>query len=636
MPTATREQWIARYQRAVEEGDDETAEKIANALGMQPQTASPVEAATLGLGQGLTMGFRDEAAAGLSSMLSSLMMDPESRKALERAGVGTDYGSALTRQRRLDKRASGSPFYTGGEIAGALAMPGGSLGLMTRGASPLARVVSGAASGGAQGALAGAGYSEREGADRLGDAVLPGVAGAVGAPLVSAVAPRVVGAIPRAFQAATDTPMGRAERMIGRELVGEGMPSGQAVRSALSDLGPEGMLVDIAPGAGSQAMQRAGGAELADALIDRQAGAPARARGILSEATGADPAAYAPRRAQLEGLVGEAGAAFDELKALPVPRGAFDEILNLDTSLIRSSVRDAREAFLEETGRAVDLDADVIPLGFIQKLKEELDAVGQSVPGGPGSGVSGAAAGRAKKLSRRLRELADEGVEGYGPTRDRYAQLMGQLEALGQQRGVRGGRELFQTTDPRALDEISERVQQMDPETLADFRLGAAQSADDLIARRATATGDVGNIFRPDVEGGVANRALDIAATSPEAAARARGALSAESAMQSTASGLGRFTNSRTGVMAADVARGSDATLFGILSEQLFPSGLTRETAENMRELLARGDLDVQQLQRMIDKGVQSGLIEASPEAVEAWFRVATGTGRGILGASEE
>lgn len=634
MADGTREQWEARYFRAIQDGDEEAAEKIRDALGYRPEppaSVGGVPAPLMGLAQGAMAGWRDEASAALSSGLQRALI-PEDQQQY----VDTSYEAALGRQRGMQRLAAENPLYGASEFAGGFMTPGGGLGFAARGVSPLMRLARGGASGAAQGAAAGAGYSEGVGEGRLGDAGMGAAFGGVASPLVSAVAPRGVQAGRQVFDAFTDSPMRRAERQIGMELSGEGFTRGDDVAEAIAQLGPAGILADVAPGAASQAIQRAGGGGLTGLLESRQAGAPGRVRGILADAMGADPAAYGARTQALRGELGMAGEAYEELRNLPVPRGTFDPVLTIDSSMVRRAVRNATDAMAEE-GTPVNLEADVLPLGFVDALKREFDAIAQAPVGGPGSGVTGAEAGRARALAKKLRDLADEGVESYQPTRERYAELLGRMEALGELfPPTRGGRQLFQTTDPVRLGEIEERVAGMTPEQLSDFRLGAAQSADDLIARRATPTGDVANIFRPDVGEGVAQRALDIAAESPESAQRARQALQGESQMSETFRGLGRMTQSRTAPMGADMARAQDTTVTGIVREALLPGGLTRETAENMRELLARGDLDVEQLRRMVNDGVRSGILEASPEEIERWFRIATGAQRGATGILAE
>ncbi len=630
MAEGSRKQWEERYFKAVREGDDEAAEQIVGALGYRPEppeSAGGVPAPLLGFGSGALLGWRDEASAALSSALQRALIPEEQQQYADMS-----YEAALGRQRQMQAEAAENPLYTAGEVVGSFATPGG-FGFAARGVSPLMRLARGAASGGAQGGVAAAGYSEGMGEGRLGDAATGAGVGAVLAPVASAALPRVGQAGTQLWQALTDSPTRRAERMIGRELAGEGFNRGDEVYDAIREIGPYGILADVAPGAASQSVQRAGGGELTDLLETRQAGAPGRVRGILADAMGAPPEAYGTRAQALRDDIGLAGQAYEQLRFLPVPRETFDPILTMDSAMVRRAVKDARDAMAEQ-GTPIDLESDLVPLGFVDALKREFDGIAEG-PMGPGSGITGAQAGRARDLARQLRTLADEGVEGYAPTRQRYGEIMGRLEALGEQYPpTRGGRQLFQTTDPVRLGEIEDRVAGMSADELSDFRTGASQSAADLISRRATATGDVANIFRPDVEGGVAQRALDIAAQSPEAAQRARQALQGESQMSETYRSLGRMTQSRTATLEADMARAGDATVLGTIREALFPAGLTRETAEEMRALLARGDIDVQQLRRMVDQGVRAGVLEATPEQIERWFSIATRAqraGTGVL-----
>jgi hypothetical protein len=288
---------------------------------------------------------------------------------------------------------------------------------------------------------------------------------------------------------------------------------------------------------------------------------------------------------------------------------------------------------LGEVSASFSLDDEFIPLGFLDDLKQSLDAVGQG-PAGVGSGLKGSAAGAARRMARQLRGMVDDALDSpvspygagvdYAGTRQAYQAGLQRLEAMGAQKGTPGGRQLFQTTKPAALDEIEEGLSGLSDDALSDFRVGAAKSAEDLLANRATRTGDVGNIFRPDVEGGRMARALDIAATSPEAAVGARQALEAESAMQGTFSRLTQGSKTQPNIAAT--ARG--ATLYSQISDILMPAGLTQETAESMRTLLARDQITISELERIVNRGIRSGVLDVTPEQAARWLRGLTGAQR--------
>lgn len=634
MAQKTVEEWEEDYFRSIENRDTERAEKISNSLGYVPElgSAETLQAVGQGLGQGMFFGFADELAAGASAGLSNLLRSDEETSNLQAAGIDPTYKGARSRIRAKDRRLQESPLYTAAELGGSLAAPGGLFAKAGKAASPLGRVALGALEGGVQGAVAGAGYSEAE--DSIGDAALGGGVGALAGSTLPFVLPRVARAGGELLEKVTATPASRAEARVGEELIGAGMDTGADVAARMGELGPEAVLADVAPGAATQAISRAGAGNLVEDLAERQRGAPRRALAAIEGAVGERASSYGSRAQALVDDAVAAGNDYDALQLLPVSRETFSNFLDGDSPTINSAVNDALDSWRTKVAlgeaQPFDIDDEFIPLGFIDELKKSFDALG-SGPMGVGTGPKGAAAGAARRASRQLRSAADDAVDEYGPVREQYRGIMQRLGALGEQKGERGGRQLFQTTSPAALDELGEGVLGMSGDALSDFRVGAAKSAEDLLAQRATKSGDVGNIFRPEVEGGRMSRALDIAATSPEAAAGARAALESESAFHQTMSQLSG--GSQTQPRQAAVARGGVANM---IADQLFPAGLTRDTAEAMRDLVGRGQISISDLERMIERGRRAGVLEVSPETVSGWLRLVSGGTRTAMANQEE
>jgi hypothetical protein len=361
--------------------------------------------------------------------------------------------------------------------------------------------------------------------------------------------------------------------------------------------------------------------------------------GILEDATGAKVANYDERLATLTSQLSRAGQDYNALARVEIPRELVDDILEIESPLVQRAVSGARSAMNESQVSFVE-DAYSVPLQYLDFVKRELDAIAQAAKGGPGSGVNGAEGQRAAKLAAQLRTRMDEIAPEYARVRDNYAELAGSVDAMGASASNSatnpGGRQAMKVSNPALLDDVAAKVDDMSPQQRADFRLGAAMGADDVLAQRATRDGDVANVFRPDVPESVGNRVLDLASETPASAQAAREALSAESQMNETYRMLSRGTNSRTGVLDADANRALRNSPKEMLINAIMPNGLTLETAEAMRSMLMRGDITEQEMRRMVDRGLKNGLFEATPEAVNGWFRVALAGTRAAQGVLSE
>lgn len=606
----------ALYVQYIRAGNKQAAKTISDSLGYVPQMdVGVVEAFGRGAGQGLTFGFQDEMSAALSAGAQSLFND---------ANYDDAYAASLDRIRGDNRMAAENPGYLPGEIAGSIISPVGAVGMGAKGASAAGRLLRGAGGGATQGALAGVGYSERQGTERLNDAGMPAAVGAATGAIVPAVAPRAVEGVRQLWDVATTGAERRAERIIGREMAG--ISSAKEGMDALRELGPAGMLVDLAPGAGVQAMARAGDAGLGGAVSARQAAAPSRARGILEQATGAKAASYDKSAEAITRKASLAGEGYDAIRRQEIPRELVDDILEINSPLVKSAMRNAQAAMAEE-GIPVRLnDAYSVPLAFLDHMKRHLDSVA-AMGAGPGSGVTGSQARRAARLAEELRDKIDDIVPEYAQTRGAYAEAMGELEALGASASNNtrnpGGRQIFNVTDPAMLDATADRVANMTPAEAANFRLGAAQGADDLMARRAKQNTNFGALINADVEDSVRSRVLDLIVPDSAAAAQARSALAAERQMFDTYARLSPNIGSKTQPNSSAVQRGQQTTVLSMLKEVLFPDGLTLETAEAMQVLLQRGDITEKQMKRIVENSARQGLLEVTPGQMEFWYRAA-------------
>ena len=637
MARVSRQEAEALYFQHISSGNEQAAKAVSDSLGYIPK--APVgnfEAGFRGFGQGGTFGYQDEMSAALSAGAQSLFND---------ANYDDAYAASLKRLREKNRLAAENPFYTAGEIAGAVAVPLGAGSLAginagLKGASAAGRALRAGVAGAGQGALAATGYSERQDIERLNDAGIPAaVGGALGAGLPM-VGPRLLDGFGRLANAAFDTPTRAAERAIGREMgsyntVGE-------VRGALDELGPEGMLADLAPGAGVQAVSKAGdnipGGSLPDALARRQAGAPERARGIIEDATGAKIDDYAGRVEELQKRATQAGKGYNAIRRLEIPRELVDDILMTDSPLVRSAKRNAQAAMAEE-GIAVRLDdAYSVPLAFLDEMKRHLDSVA-AMGAGPGSGVTGSQARRAARLAEELRDKIDDIVPEYAQTRGAYAEVMGELEALGASASNSmknpGGRQVFRIGEPGVLDDLAGRVDDMTPAEFENFRLGAAQGADARIAQRARPQSSVSTIFNADVDDSLGSRVIDLITPNSTSAKRARQALEAERQMHDTFTRVTPNVGAKTQGNIAANTRG-DLSVMSMVKDAVLPGGLTRETAQAMQALLQRGDLSEKQLRRIVKESARMGLLEANPEQMELWLKAATATTRVGVGLMEE
>lgn len=158
---------------ALQRGDLELAEQIAAKLEAgDPEQINDVLSTVRGASQGAGFGFADELGAGLSTLL----VDPIASMVAGEdvggvsgirdyfSGFGERYSRNLQEQRDFDEqaRAEDPYLYTGGEIAGGFAVPGGATAKAVQGMGKLRGGLRAAGMGAGMGAVAGYGYSEAD------------------------------------------------------------------------------------------------------------------------------------------------------------------------------------------------------------------------------------------------------------------------------------------------------------------------------------------------------------------------------------------------------------------------------------------------------------------------------------------
>lgn len=403
----------------------------------------------------ILMGGAKRAAAGISSLID-----------------GESYGDNLKQAQNITQAAQEAhPYVTAGaNVAGAVA---GTAPLVAAaptafGAGSGGLLMRSLASGGSGAALGGADAAVRSGGDP--DAIKLGVALGGGTGVVGPVAGKAIGAGAQkiwnaitnksAAAAAGTTP--RAVKSLAELVDREGLDAA-GLRTALSDLGPQGMVMDVGPGlqgraGGIAATPGEGQAIVRDALGARQTGANARIRETVEEALGPN---VVPSRV-------EAGIHEGQQRVGNLYRDAFAEAQPFDATTITDdidqSIRrlrgDAQRRLVQvrqmlnvhgtdqvtnnpqtlfETRQAIDgmltAEADPKVIGTLSETRQMMDdALRQSVP-------------RIKEIDAQYAELArqrealgtGQAVLDHGRTAPRPPELAAMFENGVQPQGMQVG-----------------------------------------------------------------------------------------------------------------------------------------------------------------------------------------------------
>lgn len=518
MATKTRGEWLQELETATEAGNYDRAEKIATALGVEferpgsdavqvapPSIGSNVMDTVRGLGQGVTFNWGDELGGAAAAGINSLLLSDEEKASLERSGVDYGYEGARDRERdRLEASRLSSPYlYGAGEFAGGAAVPGvgafkGAQAL-TRGLDRLRPAGALALTGGAAGAVTGAGVSEE---DTLGgvatDAAIGGGIGALAAPILGGVISKVGewgGAVGMglARRLATDPEMA-ANMRVRQSMEADNIWDARQAREMLDD-SPGGALADVGANLREEAVlsakQPGAGRTIGEDFVrGRQLGSAERLSGTASEGL----------KASRYGTWGDDYYKFmDDVKAgakdqaRPLYEEAYRELITPTPEMVRISKTDA---FQEAAKRAM------------KNLRNKLDTFGGAETPAPNTGQVST-----QLMDQILRELRDEsnrafrsgsneyGADVYGIYKALRAQVMQQNPKLAQARGVwAGARQMEEAAEigrnllngnKTYADDVERLMGDMGEGERDAFTIGVIRGIMDKI-ESAPETGDVG------------------------------------------------------------------------------------------------------------------------------------------------
>lgn len=238
------------YRYLGEDGGNPTRETVQEIQSSEPELppmySRPIEAARAAT-RGMTMGWGDEAGAGLASLgvvattdkglsdLPEVYSDIKGRMNQQAQAYSSDYPVESFGAEMAGGIATG--------IAGGMKLAGTEAGKRLIANTP--RWLQASALGGSQGAIYGAGQSDD---NRLRGGAIGGAVGAVAAPVVGLIADKgssLIGSIMSwAKNKLTDTPRNEAIRAIRSALQAEGLNPDEAV-NIYKSLGKEGMLADL-------------------------------------------------------------------------------------------------------------------------------------------------------------------------------------------------------------------------------------------------------------------------------------------------------------------------------------------------------------------------------------------------------
>ena len=463
------------------------------------------------LGQGLGMGWGDEAEAWLRSKLG----DQPYEQALGQ--IRQEYA----RYARENPGTAMAAEFAGGmaPAVGMMFVPGGQGAAVTQAqrstAGALARL---AALGGATGAVSGAGTAEEGG--RVGGAVTGGTLGTIiggGAPVVlrgakgagqwlrerlapteSVIASRAGEKMTKAMRESNLTPQ-QIEQMVARDRA-MGVPSTVAnVDAAMADL------------AESMAQRTGKGTRKVEKTLSQQK-TGARERTYQQVAKGLKPGNYYEDEAKLvKDLRGKAGTMYDEayawgdvddpriVEALKNPQ--FQQFFNkargiADTEAQAAKLRGedpsrfALPEIYKPTGKFTDSGAEILELTklpdvrTLDYIKRGIDASIES--GFKGQGMSTAEASALRDLRREFVKAIDENVPAYRTARQEYAGDMEVIDAM------RLGRTDFGKLDS---EQVVNMVAGMSKAEKEAFRTGVARNLYGQIMKSARNENAANNII---------------------------------------------------------------------------------------------------------------------------------------------
>jgi hypothetical protein len=302
-------------------------------------------------GQGATMGWGDEALAGVTT-LGGLMGDYEQT----RDGY---------RQYLDDTRQKNPGLYDTVEFAGGFMTPGGLGAKAIQGAKTIPQLVKNLSiTGGGYGTAAGLGYSEGE---TLPELAWDGFKGAG----TGALTNTVIGAGLPAYKAFKSR--GRNEQQVLADIAAEAGITVEKLQARMEELGPEATLADAFPKLRESAYGAYGLGGFVDAqtnLTTRNQTAGGRLLDDLEDATGRQPG---DARQEVEFLTTQRGEFGNEdyavLEGVNIPIEAVGRILKSKTN--KSEVRKALDEWEDRTGQSMDSFEEMggVPAQVLQRIR---------------------------------------------------------------------------------------------------------------------------------------------------------------------------------------------------------------------------------------------------------------------------
>jgi len=493
---ATEEEVMQRVQQSV------AAQQRAPAQAPQPPARNRSTLGFVGdvgraIAQGATFGYADEIAAGLSSLTG-----------LGSQGDGT-YSGNLSAERARDKafQEDHPVVATGAEIGGAVLSPLSRALQIGGGATTLGgRVLAGAGTGGAQGAVYGFGSGEGGVGDRVANALMASGFGAgigAAAPAIAAgarnLARRVLSGS-AADQAGLSRP---AYDVLTRAMTADDSLTGPGAQR-LAAAGDDAMLADAGPNAMGlldTAVQRSGPAATMarEAVEGRAAGAGQTITRALDDAFGQPAGVRSTENAIRTGTASARQSAYDAAYSRPIDY-ASDLGRNIET-MIRdrvppSAIRQANAMMRAEGLRSQQILFDIAEDGTvalrsmpdvrqIDYITRGLNEVADKASAQGKLGGTTATGRIYGNLARDLRNLTREAVPEYAAALETAAEPIAARNALrlGQQSLSPG----------MARDELAESLRGMTGAERSFVAQGIRSQIDEALAnvRRAMTDGNV-------------------------------------------------------------------------------------------------------------------------------------------------
>ena len=319
--------------------EEQISERQAELERLRDENMSPIAAIANNVGQGLSFGWSDEAAAGLSAVMTRPFND-QTFQDLYDEQLEIERGNMETARRKYPKLSLGS------ELAGGIYTGGNLYSATSKALSNLPALVRLMSVGSVEGAAYGAGTGE-EGNRLRGTSIGAGI-GIAGGP-IGAVAGQVFGNLGRRtfgplWRRLFQTPRRRAVEKVLATLEADDISSYQA-QLEMADLGEQAVVADVSQGLTN--------------LGRSMAGYPGRGRGV------AERLVHGRARGQQHRLLEVAGVDADELDDFT--RGIARMLQNRNTQATPYYER-AYEAVVRQTDNMADA-LSVIPRSILSKAR---------------------------------------------------------------------------------------------------------------------------------------------------------------------------------------------------------------------------------------------------------------------------